>query len=588
MKKLFSIPTIAITVAMMLGFGACTDTPTESIPVTGVSLDNTADYIEVGEEVRLSPTVTPYEATNKEVSWSSNNDAVATVSPEGIVTGISEGDAVVTATTLDGGFTATFSVTVAEDIIDVVSVSLNVTSKRLARNEELQLTPTINPENATDQRVTWESENPAIASVSETGLVEGLSGGVTTITVTTLDGEQTAECVVTVNVPLTTLDLSPSEIGPDKDVSIIPGQTVPVRVSFTPDDALNMNFSMRATSGGNNFISYSIDPDDKNVINVTGIAPGTTTLIVDAEARVGGTSPITAYCVIEVTKVVTGISFSPASASLIPNNQLTLTPVIAPADAFNKTVSWSSSNENIATVSQSGVVTVKPTPAGNEVTITATATDGYRDGDGNPIKGTFTVFVKAEDPNFGYVSFRSAQTWTVGNYIWSDYVTVTRCDGTLDTSIEAGDCIQNAFKNGVSGDRYYDLFSVKAIANSASVFCTEGWLAPTEDAYNKTDLALYPRNMSGPGLFPQTGGTEKWVSDWGLEYGGYWNGTALVRQETVNSISSEVAGFWMVTSRRYNKLYKEAGIDSSTINRSMSVASNGSMAFGLRCVRPIE
>ena len=82
------------------------------VPVTGVSLDESSITLDVGGNQTLTATVTPEDATNKKVRWTSDNEAVATVSEDGVVTAVAGGTAVITATTHDGLFTATCTVTV--------------------------------------------------------------------------------------------------------------------------------------------------------------------------------------------------------------------------------------------------------------------------------------------------------------------------------------------------------------------------------------------------------------------------------------------------------------------------------------------
>ena len=82
------------------------------IPVTGVSLDESSITLDVGGNQTLTATVTPEDATNKKVRWSSDNEDVATVSEDGVVTAVAGGTAVITATTHDGLFTASCTVTV--------------------------------------------------------------------------------------------------------------------------------------------------------------------------------------------------------------------------------------------------------------------------------------------------------------------------------------------------------------------------------------------------------------------------------------------------------------------------------------------
>ncbi len=586
MKKLSLITTALAIFCLSACNSGDPENPTPAVNVTGVTLNIKSDLIEIGEDVVLIPVIAPSGATNENVTWTSSDDAIATVSDSGVVRGIAEGTATITVKTEEGNFEATCEISVAAEVIDVVSISLNATEKELARNEEFQLIPVINPEEATEPGVTWVSADPAIASVSDDGIVKGLTGGITTVRATTQDGGLTAECVITVNVPLMNISATPDEIGPDKEVSIIPGQTVPITVSFTPEDALNQNYSLNivGSGGGSAVFSYEIDEDNKNVVYVTGNRAGTASLMIRAEAR-NGTSPIEFYVTIEVTTVVTSITFDPASYIINPEDQINLAPTmtVAPNNAFNTEVTWSSSDTSIATVSSAGVVTAV---AGGETTITATAKDG------SDTKGTCTIFVKAPHPIFGAIGFESDQTWEVGGWIWSDYVTASRCKtdaADFNPTAEGGDCLKN--------DTYYDLFSYYAVRDNMSAFCTEGWSNPWATAFNDTDTSLYPIGQNGRsfsmGMAPQRNGSQLWVDQWGLEYGGYWNGTAIVREETVSGVTSEMARLWFggstaawtATTRGYVGFYKETTIDNSTMNRGLNVTATSNWALGLRCVK---
>ena len=172
-----------------------------SVSVTGVSLDKTALELAVGDDETLTATISPADATNKNVTWTSSNEAVASVSGDGLtgtVKALKAGTTTITVTTADGAKTATCVVTVTRP---VTGVSLSETTKSLAVGESFNLTATISPEDATNKNVTWTSSDASIATVSGdglTGTVQALKAGTTTITVTTADGAKTATCVVTV------------------------------------------------------------------------------------------------------------------------------------------------------------------------------------------------------------------------------------------------------------------------------------------------------------------------------------------------------------------------------------------------------
>lgn len=170
----------------------------KDIVVTSVSLDKTSLTLEVGENYTLVVTVSPSNATDKIVTWSSTNSSVAAVSG-GKVTAKSEGTTTITATAHNGK-KASCTVTVNEpatEVIEVTSVSLNKTSLTLEIGENETLTATVMPSNATDKSVTWTSSDQAVATVAN-GKITAVGSGIATITATASNGK-TAICTVTVN-----------------------------------------------------------------------------------------------------------------------------------------------------------------------------------------------------------------------------------------------------------------------------------------------------------------------------------------------------------------------------------------------------
>lgn len=172
----------------------------KDIAVTAVSLNKTSLTLEVGESYTLVVNVSPSNATDKSITWSSTNSSVAAISG-GKVTAKSEGTTTITAEAYNGK-TATCTVTVnepASEVIEVTSVSLNKTSLTLEIGESETLTATVLPSNATDKSVTWTSFAQSIATVAN-GKVTAIGSGTATITATTSNGK-TATCTVTVTNP---------------------------------------------------------------------------------------------------------------------------------------------------------------------------------------------------------------------------------------------------------------------------------------------------------------------------------------------------------------------------------------------------
>ena len=169
-----------------------------NINVSGVTLNKNATTILVGGTETLVATVSPDNATNKKVIWTSTDESVATVNVSGVVTGVAEGTATISVTTEDGGKTASCTVTVSSTEVNVTDVILDKESMVLLTGESDNLVATIVPDDATNQNLTWSSEDETIATVDASGLVKGVSVGETMITVTTEDGGMTATCAVKV------------------------------------------------------------------------------------------------------------------------------------------------------------------------------------------------------------------------------------------------------------------------------------------------------------------------------------------------------------------------------------------------------
>ena len=173
------------------------------VAVTSVTLDKTSLEMTEGEEITLAATIKPENATEKDVTWTSDKTDVATVK-DGKVTAVKEGTATITAKA--GDQTATCKVTVKKGFVEVTSITLDKTSLSLGVGGEETLTATVKPDNATDKTVTWTSSNSAVATV-DNGRVKGIKEG--TATITAKAGSKTAKCNVTVKaeaVPVINLE----------------------------------------------------------------------------------------------------------------------------------------------------------------------------------------------------------------------------------------------------------------------------------------------------------------------------------------------------------------------------------------------
>ena len=318
------------------------------IAVTGITLDKPTLSLTEGQEAQLTATVTPDNATDKTVTWSSDKTAVATVDNTGKVKAVAEGTAVITAKA--GGKEATCTVTV-KAFIAVTSVELNKTELPLKKGESETLVATVKPDNATSKTVTWSSDKTSVATVDSNGKVTAKGGGEATITAKA--GDQSATCHVVVTVPVTNITLNKDKITLNVDA------TFTLTATVTPNDATDKTVTWT-----------SEDPSVAKVENgvVTGLSAGKTYV----KATAG---EVTKSCEVTVVVPVESVSLNKTTLTLDKGAYETLQATINPSNATDQTLTWSTSKSSVATVDNNGKVTAVN---GGEATITVTTSNGKK------------------------------------------------------------------------------------------------------------------------------------------------------------------------------------------------------------------
>lgn len=267
-----------------------------------------------------------------------------------------------------------------DDDVAVTGIKLDKSELTLLKGESGLLTAKVSPENATNTTVTWNSSNPAVATVDGTGKVTAIEGGTTTITVTSTDGKFSATCTVKVNVNVSSLTLS------DTSLSLEKGTSKKLSVTVNPDDATDK--SVTWTSADTNIAKV-----DENG-NVTAVNGGTTTITVkSADGKIAAT------CTVAVTVSVQSVALDKTEVSLVKGQTMTLVATITPSDATTKDVSWSTSDEHIVTVNNGNIKAVG----------TGTATISVNTTDGSKV-ATCTVKVEKSE-NIGYHPYGDGQLW---------------------------------------------------------------------------------------------------------------------------------------------------------------------------------
>ena len=355
-------------------------------PVSGVTLSQDDAVLTVGgETLTLTATVAPANAKDKTVSWTTSNDAVATVDANGVVTAVSAGTATITATATNGtddtsdDKTATCTVTVTQNykvtladgtedsgnwtispanpqpgdvvtityggtkkvksvkavkkaaVIKVTIITLNKTETTInvGSTETLSVTA-IDPSNATDKTYTWNSDNTAVATVDADGVVTAKAAGTANITATANDGSGvTATCAVTVIVPVSsiTINNAPTE-------ALFVNSKGTLTATVLPDNATEKTVTW--SSSAPDYVSINATTGEYEVKGTKGYGSATIT------ASAGGK---TATCTITGKVIYTSLSVG---------------TVLHTGDTFytGSTVQFKVGNSNASFTTTNGVITV--------------------------------------------------------------------------------------------------------------------------------------------------------------------------------------------------------------------------------------
>ena len=238
------------------------------VSVTGVKLSATVAELTIGNSKQLTAAISPTNATNKGVTWSSSNTNVASVSSSGVVVAKGEGTATITVKTDDGGYTAACTIRVSNpspSVVAVTGVKLSAIGIELPVGGSKRLSATITPSNATNKGVTWSSDNASVAAVNASGLITAKGEGTATVTVRTDDGGYTATCKITV-VPVTAPEKVEISVSAD---SLKYKETTKVNVSELP-----VGYTVQYSSS-----DESIAKVDSNG-NIKAVGKGTATITV--------------------------------------------------------------------------------------------------------------------------------------------------------------------------------------------------------------------------------------------------------------------------------------------------------------------
>lgn len=347
------------------------------IPALGeretITLSSNQLTMNVGEKKTLTATVKPSGLSNSTVTWSSSNSSIVSV-VNGVVEAKGLGTATITAKT-KSGVTAKCTIMVKDKTVEVSSIKLNSNGISLNEGNTYQLVATVIPENATNKTLTWSTSDASVATVSGTGKITAVSIGKATITAKSSNGV-TITCAV----------------------SVVPIQVSSITLSDT-NEVLYLGFT--------HFLTATVKPDNANDKSLTWSSSNTSVVTVSSSGAVTakglGTATVTARASngVSASCVFTVCDILPDSMTLSKNtNELDvgqsfqLKGTITPSYATNKTITWSSSDTSVATVTQSGNVKA----VGNgKATITAKTVNGIEETCEiivyTPVSGTYELFL---------------------------------------------------------------------------------------------------------------------------------------------------------------------------------------------------
>ena len=310
----------------------------ETIELQNISFYEENVGLDVGEKLKLTIIFEPRDVTDKTLVWTSSNPDAVTVSDDGEITAVGDGNATITAKA-SNGLMAKCETRSTTNVIPATGVTLDGNDIKMYVGDAYTLKATITPNNTTSKNITWTSSNTSVATVNR-GIIIGLKEGTTTITAKTNNGK-TATAKVTIMKKV----IEPYSVSIDKqNATISIGGKVTLIASITPYNATNKT------------ITWSSSDNSIATVNngtVTGVKAGT----VNITAKTSNGKTATTKVVVSKEAInVTSITLNETSITLGAGATSTLKVSYSPSNATNQSVTWTSSNTSVATVSSTGVV----------------------------------------------------------------------------------------------------------------------------------------------------------------------------------------------------------------------------------------
>ena len=395
-------------------------------------LDESSAEIIVGETKQITASILPENATNKNIEYVTANRLVATVSSSGLVSAVGVGSTTITVRSqAKPEISKTFSVTVKSNVVAVTKIEISKAAISLHPGETETISYTVLPENATDKSVSFEVvSGEAVAEVDATGSVRAKAVGDATISVKS-NQNGSVYSLVTVHVeeayiPVTNLTVSATEI------TIVPGGTAQIVASVEPHNATEPGILFSSTDSD----IASVDETGKVT---AGEDEGTAIINVVSKDNDSFAKQVTVKVEKEVVDVESvTIQEDDLAINIGDKTSYQLHATVLPADASDKSLSWSSNNADVATVNSEGLVTIKGVAGEAIITVKSASNESATDSFKLTVSEVLvtSVAIKYESESVDEISFTTRDIGVSTKTLTADVAPANATDASIIWSSE--------------------------------------------------------------------------------------------------------------------------------------------------------
>ncbi|MGL4484348.1 MAG: Ig-like domain-containing protein, partial [Anaerovoracaceae bacterium] len=202
------------------------------INLTSISFEKTKEYMNPQTQLQLKPIILPADTTTRTLAWTSDNTSIALVNSAGVVTALRAGKVNITARSIEGQQSSKIQIEVLETG-KVARVTLSPEYLSLNIGENARIISVIDPSNAVNKKLTWNSSHPNIARVDQNGNVSAMTSGTSLISAVSEDGQKVGTTSVTIGRKVDSISLNTG------NMNMFAGQRFIPSVTITPDNAVN-------------------------------------------------------------------------------------------------------------------------------------------------------------------------------------------------------------------------------------------------------------------------------------------------------------------------------------------------------------